>query len=675
MVVNASRLFPNYRDNDLMLPRSGAPPVRLLHARAGACNVPLHLRIGTVGLLCVFAALFLISIPVAVSAKEAHVHAKLIADVIAIRPGQPFRLGVELTMEPGWHSYYKDPGDAGMATKIDWLLPPGFIAGSLKWEKPSRFNEAGIITFGYTKTTLIAALITTPKKPGSRVTLKAKVKWLSCKDICIPGGQEVSLTLPVSSLPSDSVDRLNVKKFADANFDGPVSAAGSTTINSNNFLPRLSIIDQKWTIADRSSKSLDLLTCIGLAIVGGIILNFMPCVLPVVAIKLISLLEEANGQKARIRLLGFVFSLGIVSSFLALACVVIAMQGAGQHIGWGFQFQYPPFVIAMATIILVFALSLFGQLNIGINIGQKEAGRLANNTGLVGTFVKGVLATILATPCTAPFLGTALGFAFVQPWWVILSIFCAIGLGMALPYLLLTIEPGWMRFLPKPGAWMEKLKEAFGFVLLATVIWLISILGNQVGMAGMMRTTYFLLSVAAAVWIMNRFSDLASSSKRILCVRAIAFTIVSVAFYGCIFSAPFLLYPSSNLTDRSHDDDLEAFSLTKLESALKSGKTVFVDFTAKWCLTCQVNEVAVLHTPAIVEKFKALNVVTMKADWTNQDPSITELLQKFGRSGVPLYVIFPAKAPNQPIVLPEILTTQLLLQKLDEAGPSLSSTQ
>lgn len=615
--------------------------------------------------------------PASKPVTDVHVTAKLIADTSAIAPGNPFHLGVQLFMQPGWHTYYRIPGDAGMATKIDWLLPSGFAAKSQKWEKPTRLDEAGIVSYVYVGTTLIAAEITPPAhlKPQANVLIKAKVKWLSCHDICVPGGSEVELTLPVVASPNSHVKHLHEDAFSRANFDGPVGHPVGESVNATK--PGLNssyLASGQAPAFNGVVHHPNLFSYIALALMGGLILNFMPCVLPVIAIKILSLLEQSDCKPMRVRMLGLAFAAGIISSFLALAGLVIAIQAAGHTIGWGFQFQYPPFVLAMAAIILVFALSLFGQFNISVNVGQNEVQQLSEKEGLTGTFFKGVLATILSTPCTAPFLGTALGFAFSQPWWTVLTIFFSVGLGMSSPYLLMTINPAWMKFLPKPGAWMEKLKEFFGFVLLATVAWLISILGSQVGVAGLVQSIYFLIAVALSVWFMSRFSDLTCTATKTKVVRTIAVTVTGGALYFFILAQPNLFIADNHSKQAESNRDSEGwqpFTLSQLNSSLVSGKTVFLDFTAKWCLTCQVNEAAVLRSQSVQDKFKALHVVLLKADWTNQDKEVSELLRKFGRSGVPLYVIFPGKSPDRPIVLPEIIDIPLVLEKLDEAGPSL----
>jgi thiol:disulfide interchange protein len=607
----------------------------------------------------------------ALPGDNVYVTGELIANRSAVEPGKNFRLGVELNMQPGWHTYYKNPGDAGMATSIDWQLPPGFSASPLKWQRPHRYEDAGIVTFGYADKTLIAADISVPHSQNLGANLKfgAKVKWLSCRDLCVPGKQELTLVLPVVA-PGKALDK-NSAKFASVNFDGPttniepdVKSDGS---NSSNHKV-ISVLDSDLTPSNNSDNSLNLPTYLAFACLGGLILNFMPCVLPVVAIKVLGWVEQSQSSPSKVRASGLYYTAGVISSFLSLACIVIAAQAAGQKIGWGFQFQYPPFLIAMSSVVLFFGLSLFGLFNFNLT-GYEAIGELAEKDDALGNFFKGVLATILSTPCTAPFLGTALGFAFVQPWWVVLAIFFAIGLGMSAPYFVLMINPSWLHRFPKPGAWMEKLKEFMGFILLATVAWLLSILGSEVGLNGMLSVTYFLLSIAFAAWFVSRFSNLTQSGM----------TMVALGLCTFILSQPCLLSTTAciekNTMQRSDTAgepiSWQALDLAQLNKDVNSGKTVFLDFTAQWCLTCKANEAAVLNTQPIVSKMKALQVVPMRADWTTQDPTITKLLRKFNRSGVPLYVIFPAKHPDKPIVLPEVITQSMVLEKLQEAGPSI----
>jgi len=588
------------------------------------------------------------------------VKVRLIANTKAIVPGHPFKLGVELTMQPGWHTYYKDPGDAGMPTKITWQLPTGFRADSLSWQKPTRFDEAGITTYGYTNKTLITTNITPPAQLAlsASTPFSAQIKWLSCKNICVPGQGEAHLTLPVIS-PIQSLNlTINTKEFATANIPDTSKPAPTTLPEQHN------------------STNMQILTYFAFALIGGFLLNFMPCVLPVVAIKILSLLEQTDKQSTRRTVIAF--SSGILSSFLLLGLLIVGLQAAGQKIGWGFQFQQPVFLMVMSSLVLLFALSLFGMFDFSFSFGQKAVNNLAGQEGVTGDFFKGVLATVLSTPCTAPFLGTALGFAFVESWLVTLTIFAAIGVGMCLPYLILIFAPQYLKLLPKPGDWMTKLKEAFGFILLATVIWLVSILYYQIPSTLVIAFMYFLLAVSFAVWLIHSFTNLASSNKRLIIVRSLALLIFFSSGYFLIYTNKDLLFESTkgnttiNSTSNRNVENNESFNLKQLDDALSSGKTVFLDFTAKWCLTCQLNENTAINTKEVQDKLLSLNVLFLKADWTKQDAIVTKLLRRFERSGVPLYVIFPAKNPDNPIVLPELITKEMVLNALDKAGPSLT---
>ena len=722
-----------------------------------------------------------------------YVHCNLIANCKKVVPGKPFKLGVELNMDPGWHTYYKHSGEAGMPSKIEWQLPEGFKASELMWEKPHKFNDSGIVTFGYSDYTLISAEITPPAsfKAGDKLDIKAKVKWLSCKDICVPGSAMVQISLPVAAAGA-AVEPANEAKFAKSNFNGPTdgikedgghgskksdasgsgggpgdgtaggdgtkvasdsnggtaagasssgaagsaggdspasgfngsgsgssgpgsgssensgtaessasgsagtssgtetatgsgSATGSSTDGSSgsgdaNAKSSASgagsdVLNAEYKIDGADDGKAGLLAYLGFAFIGGFILNFMPCVLPVISIKIFSLIQQAGDNPKKIFQHGMAFMWGILISFLNLGLVVIALQGAGQKIGWGFQFQYPIFVLSMACIVTLFALSMFGVFLVNITAGQQQIDKLASSEGLSGTFFKGVLATVLSTPCTAPFLGTALGFAFARPWYEILTVFFVIGLGMSSPYLVLALRPDWMKYLPKPGTWMERFKESMGFLLLATAVWLLWVLTNQVGVDAGLAAVAFLVCLSFAAWIVGSFLDLTSDSRRRVIVWSVALFTVLAGYAAFLQPFPALLSMSpavAKVAPARDDGDIKwvPFTLAELDKQQKANKTVFIDFTADWCLTCKANERTVINTAPVIEKLKQLNVVPMKADWTTQDPEITNLLTKFGRSGVPVYVLYPAGKPNNPILLPEVITQSIVLEGLDKAGPS-----
>lgn len=631
--------------------------------------------------------------------------ATLLADTTTVVPGKPFRLGVHIKTLPGWHTYYKESGEAGMPTRIEWQLPPGFKASELLWQKPHRFSDAGITTFGYSDETTVAATITPAAtvRVGESLNFGAKVKWLSCHDACVPGKAELKLKLKAAA----DAGAANASEFSGLGWTGdvkslPLEGAHASQVDSANTPPVVtadsasaanlkgSILDANIKVADGGAQPMSLWAYLALAFVGGFILNFMPCVLPVISIKVLSFMQQAGDDPKRVLRLGLTFTGGIVFSFLVLAGGVIAIQQAGQKIGWGFQFQFPLFLFAMSAVVLMFALSLFGLFYVQVNAGQDQIDKLASKEGYTGTFFKGVLATTLSTPCSAPMLGTALGFAFSQPPYVVLLMFATIAVGMAFPYVLLTANPGWMKYLPKPGVWMEKFKESMGFLLLATVVWLIWVLAQQVGINAAMSATGFLVALSFAVWLVGRFTDLTSTTQRKAIVYSIAVGVMGLSYWFILRPYPELLSmqpakatvelavatapgsqsPYAMATNVTEGLDWIPFSIQTLDQQLSAGKTVFLDFTADWCLTCKVNESTVINTTPVINKMHELKVVTMRADWTRQDPAISQLLQKFGRSGVPLYVIFPAGRATQPIVLPEVITQDLVVQKLQEAGAS-----
>ncbi|MBS2008155.1 MAG: thioredoxin family protein [Cyanobacteria bacterium SZAS TMP-1] len=597
------------------------------------------------------------------------VKATLLSDQTGIVAGGKFKLGVKLVIEPGWHTYYKDPGDSGMPTKLTWDLPEGFTSGPIIWPKPHKSVDAGIVAYGYSDSVLHVTEITAPAnlKVGDKVTLKVNVKYLVCKDVCMPGKAALEITLPVVAAAEKSPDAALFDEVGTG-FNDPVSTltlggeAGPTTGPAT-----ASATSSTAGAATPATPSTDVMGALLFAFFGGVILNVMPCVLPVIAIKVLSLLEQAKEEPAKIKLLGLIFSAGIISSFMVLATVVILVKAGGQAVGWGFQFQYPGFVLIMCSIILIMALSLFGMFYVNVQ-ASGTIDQLARQEGLVGTFFKGVLATILSTPCTAPFLGVALGFAFSQSAGVIALIFFTIALGMASPYLLLTINPAWIKFIPKPGDWMDKFKQSMGFLMLFTVVWLDTyVLASQVSADVLVLLNIWLVGLAFCAWIVANFSDLTSSKSRRLKVLASAGACFMLFSYICIFAQPAVmaaLTPGSKVVD----DGWKPYSPEALTAALAQKRPVFLDFTAAWCLTCKVNEKTVISTAAVRDKIKALNVVTLKADWTKQDPDITKLLNQFNRSGVPLYVIYPVSHQDKPIVLPEVITQELVLKSLDEAS-------
>ena len=704
-----------------------------------------------------------------------HTSVRFVADVRGVVPGGAFTVGLVMTMDAGWHTYWINPGDAGLATQITWEVPDGFVPGAIRWPLPRKTLDSGDVqSYAYSGENMLLVPFTAPPslKPGSRVTLRANVTWLECKSICVPGEATPELTLPVvSGTTAPDNERLFATyeervprplgrdagvTFAAAPETGKVvlrlTPGGSSEFvtsgeDAPDFYPGTfgdllmgrtsvaagprnvtmtvpvtpggeikapvdvrgvilyaiagghrqaaevhfvvpdslvsagapdtgSVLDRNFTLT-RSAGSQPLLLYIAFALLGGVLLNIMPCVLPVIALKVFGLVKMAGDEPAKVKRLGVSFAAGILASFLALAAVVILLQFAGQQVGWGFQFQEPRFVIAMAALVFAFGLSLFGVFEINLPgaavTGISDAVTKGKGNGYGASFGEGVFATVLATPCTAPFLGSALGFAFAQPWWIILLIFTCVAIGMALPYVILTSRPAWIRYLPKPGAWMVSAQQLMGFLMMATLLWLLYVLGKQMGMEAVIWTGAFLLCVGLACWLVGRYATL-TASRRTRWLTWIA--AVAIVAGGYLFFMVSVLDINTALALESGTSPQPTggegiawtqFSLAGLDEDLKGNRPVFLDFTAEWCLTCKVNEKTVLGTRDVIDRFRALNVLPVRADWTNRNPDITKLLSKFGRSGVPLYVVFAPGKPDAPIVLPEVITSSIVLDALDRA--------
>jgi thiol:disulfide interchange protein len=405
---------------------------------------------------------------------------------------------------------------------------------------------------------------------------------------------------------------------------------------------------------------------------GGIILNLMPCVLPVISLKIFGFIQQAGHSRRKILRSGIAFTLGIFAWFVGLGLLLIVLKGGGRDVTWGgFQFTNAYFVLVLSAIVLVFALNLFGVFEISLPQGMTR-GLLSTTERKddLGSFFQGVFATVLATPCTAPFLGTALGFAFSQSPIVILAMFVAIAAGMSAPYLLLSAQPAWLRFLPRPGPWMLHVKQFMGFLLLATLLFLLYVLGAQRGLEGAIWASCFLLVISVACWMKGAFVlPTASATKRSVVLILMLLLVLGsgIYFIGGKFRLTNLASGDSRLRG-----DWHAFTPERLQAELDQGHSVFVDFTAAWCITCKFNEANVLESTEVRDAFQRHAIVKLKADWTNGDPVITKLLQKFGRPGVPLYVLYPGKN-EEPIVFPEVLTKGMVLEKLQTAARTVAA--
>jgi thiol:disulfide interchange protein DsbD len=679
-----------------------------------------------------------------------HTQVKLILSADTAKPGDTIWAGVDLKMESGWHTYWKNPGDAGSPTKIEWTLPPGISAGEIQWPLPEKLPPAEVTTYGYeTEVVLLVPLTLASNLSGGPLNLAAKVSWLECKESCIPADATVEAKLNIGSETKTSAEAslvqswqqkipkpinnanwkikvwwekpatgdlrpliferpgiysaaknipYSVDVFPEANdhfeiqsavenlpsgiggfhirkfvkkFDGNWPTEIGGTLVATNYLGRQGY-DFKLPIDEFLASEQSLLQMLLFAFIGGLILNIMPCVLPVIALKILGFVSEAKSEPRRVRKLGLIYALGVLLSFLALAAVVIGVKAAGHHAGWGMQFGSPVFIVCLTMLVTLVALNLFGVFEVTLGGRALDtAGELASKHGAAGAFFNGVLATMLATPCTAPFLGAALGFAFAQSASVIVLIFLTVGLGLASPYILLSWNPAWLKFLPKPGAWMEKFKIAMGFPMLATVVWLFNVAASSYG-KNVLWLGIFLVVVAFAAWIFGEFFQRGRSRRGV----ALALVLILLAG-GYAFALEKELdwrtaMPEANATGSLKESadgiDWQPWSVEAVAQARAAGKPVLVDFTADWCLTCQVNKKTSIEISSVREKLKSLNAVVLLGDYTHFPDAITTELNRYHRAGVPLVLVYPKNADTPPIVLPEILTPGIVLDALNRAG-------
>lgn len=673
--------------------------------------------------------------------RDQFVEAELIAEPRTIQPARPFWVGLRLAMDEHWHTYWLNPGDSGLATKLRWDLPEGFTAGPIQWPHPELIPTPPLATYGYEGEVILLVEITPPARLTERkYTLRAQADWLMCKEECIPGRAQLALTIPVGEHADP--DPAHAARFADARnrlprssdewaviakragesihlrFSGPralqsvyffpveqevvqhaaeqrLTRDGDTWVlqiarppNAQGWPERLigvAVAEPSWS-ADPTHRALPIDTAwsdtmtpaphaasgsspltfqlaLLLAFAGGLILNLMPCVFPVISIKLLGFVRQAGESRVRLLSHGLVFAAGVLICFWALAGTLLALRAGGTEIGWGFQLQSPRIVMGLAALFFALGLNLFGLVEFGLSLTGAGQG-LQSRVGYGGSFFSGLLATIVATPCTAPFMGAALGYALALPTLSALAIFTALGAGMAAPYVVLSAMPSLIRRIPRPGPWMESLKQAMGFFMMATVVWLLWVLSLQTGPDSLIRMALLFLALALALWIAGRWGAL----HRPLKIRVLARMVAAVIAFASLGAT---LGPEPTKADGRGGDVTaggvvwETFSPERVAVLRAEGRPVFIDFTAAWCLTCQVNKRVALRRPEVESRFRELGVVTMQADWTDHDETITRALAEFGRSGVPFYVFYPAGSNGSPRLLPELLTPGIVLEALD----------
>ncbi len=662
--------------------------------------------------------------------KAAHLTAELTSLRPEIVPGGTVAAGLVLTLEEHWHVYWINAGDSGEAPKIHWTLPAGITADPMQFPPPGRLPLGPLMDFGYETQAAFPVMLhaASSLKPG-KVHLDAHINWLVCAAQCLPGKAHLGLDLDVvsgplpepplvgalgaaiKSLPQPLPAGMSVSATADAKSLGLTFHTGATTTGAQIYpfdgdqisnaapQPVEPLGNGLRVVVDRSPGSAVPLTTfhglveladggnyeftspvtagavaplaatttggagaaapvasgvtlfgeLALAFGGGLLLNLMPCVFPVLFLKGLALVHSSQEQKRHQRLHGLVYTLGILVSFWAVVGVLLVLRAGGRQVGWGFQMQSPGFVAVLATLVFFLGLSLAGQFEIGLSL-TSAGGGLASKQGLAGSFFTGVLATVVATPCMGPMLGAAVGFALSQPVALTFLVFTTLALGLALPYLLLTLQPQWTALLPKPGAWMETLKQFTAVPLFATAIWLAWVYGQLFGAEGINRIALLLLSflvLAIAGWALGRWPARWGSG------------IAAVVLIALALALPLH-------TQTAEAETWQPWSPASLTAARASGEPVFIDFTAAWCLSCKVNEAAVLRSEEIEHKLAQGHFQLLKADWTQYDPQITAELAGVHRSGVPTYIIFPAGASSNPDVLPELLTRDIVAKAIDK---------
>ena len=726
------------------------------------------------------------------SADRPHVHVALVVPVADANQGGSRQIGLYFKLEPGWHVYWKNPGDAGEPPHVKWTLPAGVVAGPLQFPTPKRLPLGPLMDYGFEDEVLYPIEMRVSKDSSlGRATLHAKVDWLVCSSSCIPGKAELETTLNVtpfttSTQPADPSDkeiwnrlagklpkvfpslwkigfepagesfRLVVKtgkgeaeaaffpadqdiidnpapqKFAvtaqgftldlkrDASLKAtpaqlrgvlelsggrayeivalpggaasasvseptaassgqhaeaaqtpavgqqlPVgtsnSATASTVAAGESALAASAASSSTSSSSGNARQKTGLLEALGLAFVGGLLLNLMPCVFPVLFLKGLALVRSGNEERRALRLHGLVYTAGIVASFWALVGTLLVLKAAGSKIGWGFQFQSPVVLSLMAGLLFFLGLSLAGQFEIGLTL-TSAGGSLAAKQGYAGSFFTGVLAVVVATPCTAPLMGAAIGYALSQSAVVSFAVFTMLALGLAAPYVALTLQPAWARVLPKPGVWMEVLKQAVAVPIFATVIWLAWVLAQAygAGLLAVLLASFLLLAIAG--WFLGRWPAKGWASA---VAGGVLLAVVGLGFFGERLAPAAEAAPAGRpgASANASAGGWEPWSADGVSGYLAEGRPVFVDFTASWCLSCQVNERVALHQPEVEQAFKAKNVVVMKADWTRHDEGITQALEGLGRSGVPTYALYEP-GQKEAEVLPEVLTPGIVTDAL-----------
>ena len=552
-------------------------------------------------------------------------------------PGAEIALVARVEIDPGWHVQAHVPTyDYLIPTALAFSLPAGFDAPRIDYPPPVdykfSFAEEKLAVYAGTLRLPVRLRVPAGAAPGS-VIVPAALRYQACDErICLP--------------PVEATAELELTLLAASGGAAPPAAAALRAP-----VP-----------AAPAPAARPLAAILLLALAGGLVLNAMPCVLPILSLKLFGLVKAAGQSRASVRAGALATAAGILISFWALALAAVAARGAGAAIGWGIQFQQPGFVAFLAVVVLLFSLNLWGLFEIPLPARLARLADAGSGEGLSGHFASGLFATLMATPCSAPFLGTALSFALGQTAAVIVATLSAVGVGLALPYLVLAVAPGAVRYLPRPGSWMDTLRGAMGFLLAGAVIWLLYVLGAQIASEAIALFELTLLALALAVWSAARAAA-ASPRRRIAWAAAL---LLGVAAVGVASRAPAAAARAARAAPGAERIAWRSFDRAEAQLLAASGRLVFLDVTADWCVTCKVNERVVLDTLPVVAAFRRLEVVAMKADWTNRDDEIARFLAEHGRYGIPFYMLWRPGQP--PHVFGELITQRGVIDVLEASA-------
>ena len=626
-----------------------------------------------------------------------HARISLIKDHSDFVPGTSINIGLKVSMDKGWHTYWRNPGDSGGPIEIDWNLPKGFSISDFKWPLPEKIEYPPLMTYGYEDFVIYPMVLSIPADYSDDY-FEMNADILICADVCIPESGKISSNLLdiesdsliyewLESVPSKSLpittslndNNLEIKFtfekeikeiyfFPDKNNSIDYSSKQNFYKKDDDYFLSIKLFNDEFqnvsgvldidgtgynvsngTFEDFNEEGLSLITALIFALIGGLILNLMPCVFPVISLKVLSFVSMGGSSPRKIRNHALVFTVGVIASFMLIALAIVLLKQAGNFVGWGFQLQ-SPLIVGLLSLVMVFiSLVLITDNSFGESL-TKLGNIGGSENGYYSSFLTGVLAVVVASPCTAPFMGAALGYALIQPSGETVPIFLSLSLGFSLPYLLLAAKPKLIDFLPKPGDWMVTLKEFFAFPMLATALWLLWVFSLQVNQIFVIFLLIGWLLLALNFWIFQKDYK----------------TINKVIFLGIsIFS---MIYFLPETEDIETEQNLIIGSATEwyegIEDDLRNkNQPYFINFTAAWCITCQSNEITAFSKDGFKSLLEEKNIEYIKADWTNRNDAITRSLKKYGRSGVPFYVYWEPGFEN-PKILPAILTDQIIKNNL-----------